>query len=191
MPIIWNLLGWDEGRVGVSLIGNKCAASRAVWPDGFVGCSGMSQRRERRCLNVLWWRRLRICLTQSLLCPHRPMLGLAPARWSAKQHQEKTKKNPTVCSRPPFLPPPLFPFHAESRTFCSLSFLPTFFFLSLLHLIFSHLPSPPLSVVSCSTCPPPPLDLMSEEILRFTSAFKWVIFIKMNQSHTRRGLSQI
>lgn len=73
-----------------------------------------------------------------------------------KTTPRKNKKTPPSVLALLFFPHPLFPFHAESRTFCSLSFLPTFSFLSLLHLIFSHFPSPPLSVVSCSTCPPPP-----------------------------------
>lgn len=131
----------------------------------------MSQWRERRCLNVLWWRRLRVCLNQSLPCPHRPMLGRAPARWSAKQHQKKNKTPPSVLTLH-FFPRPLFPFHAESRTLCSLSFFHRFFFLSFVARRLLSASQPASLCGQLFNMSSTPLDLMSEEILSFTSAFK-------------------
>lgn len=116
---------------------------------------------ERRCLNAPRWRSLKICLNQSLLCPRRPMLGRSPARWSAKQRNPHQKINkiiilPSVLALL-FFPRPLFPSTPTPESFVlSPSSLPTFFSSRLSRLVFSHLPSPPLAVVSRSACPPPP-----------------------------------
>lgn len=106
-------------------MGSERPASRFVGADGFVGHSGVSQRCVRRCLNIPWWESLRICLNQSLLCPHRPMLGRSPARRSAKT-TTTTKKSCRLFS-PSFSSPAPFSLPRHLPTLCSLFFLPTFF----------------------------------------------------------------
>lgn len=81
-------------------------------------------------------------------------------------HQrKKKKKNPAVCSRPPFLPPPPFPFHADSRIFCSLSFLPSDVFFPLACHASSFLTFPArLSLWSVVQHAPPPPPVQEDQM---------------------------
>lgn len=116
--------------------------------------------------SVARWESLAICLHQSLLCPHRPMLGSAP------RCQRAGVPNSAVCSCPPFFSASLFPLRPRLTLLCLFSFVlsplpPTLF--SSFPSVSPHLFSPPashpsaplLAAVSCSTRLPHQQGLVS------------------------------